>query len=123
MRKDLTLREITYTNLERCKRWHGEDGIFSWDVNKWAVAMAGEAGEICNAVKKLNRIEDEFASVNEPDRNPETREDAIRAIGEEIADTLHYLTMLAARLDIDITDVVIEKFNNVSIRYGFPERL
>lgn len=47
----------------------------------------------------------------------------VRQLGHEIADTILYALLLADHYDIDIKDALIEKFNLVSERQGFPERL
>lgn len=118
----LTFEEMRTTNLARCERWH-KFGIAEWSVADWAVAMAGEAGEVCNAVKKLRRVEGDIANISEPGRQISTQAEAVAKIGEEIADTILYLDLLAARLNIDIPREVRAKFNKVSEVYGFPERL
>jgi NTP pyrophosphatase (non-canonical NTP hydrolase) len=120
--KDLTFREVSEINLRRCERWH-QGNIAAWSVSDWAVAMAGEAGEACNAVKKLRRVEDEIASINDPERQISSRREAIGKIGEELADTFLYLDLLAQRLGIDLAAEIRAKFNRTSERYGFPERL
>jgi len=120
--KQLTFAEVTAVNVARCDRWH-KNGLTDWNVADWAVAMAGEAGEVCNAVKKLRRLEDEIANISDPDRQLSTRQEAIAKIGEEIADTFLYLNLLAVRLGIDLPAEVVRKFNATSERYGFPERL
>ena len=119
---DLTFSDVTKANVARCDRWH-KGGLADWSVADWAVAMAGEAGEVCNAIKKLRRIEDEIANISDPDRQLSTRAHAIVKIGEELADTFLYLNLLAARLDIDLPAEIVTKFNATSQRYGFPERL
>jgi len=118
----LTFDYVTAANLNRCNRWH-KGGINDWSVSDWAVAMAGEAGEVCNAVKKLRRVEDEIANMSDPDRQLSTRADAITKIGEELADTFLYLNLLACRLGIHLPTEIVTKFNATSERYGFPERL
>lgn len=85
--------------------------------------MAGEAGEICNSVKKLRRLESEYQSKNEPGRQIDSKEQAIKEIGEEIADTLLYLDLLALRCGLNLEKEVINKFNKTSDKYGFPEKL
>jgi NTP pyrophosphatase (non-canonical NTP hydrolase) len=118
----LTFAAVTEANVARCDRWH-KGGLSDWNVPDWAVAMAGEAGEVCNAVKKLRRVEDDIANISDPDRQLSTRAEAIAKIGEEIADTFLYLNLLAVRLNLDLPTEVIKKFNATSERYGFPERL
>ncbi len=119
---DLTFWALRSVNATRCKRWH-PTGSLEWSVSDWAVAMAGEAGEVCNAVKKLNRIRDGLANINDPGRSLTETGQAVAAIGDEIADTLIYLDLLALRLGIDLATVTRAKFNATSERYGFPERL
>jgi NTP pyrophosphatase (non-canonical NTP hydrolase) len=85
--------------------------------------MLGEAGEACNAIKKLRRIETGAPNLNEPGRQLTERNAAITAIGEELADTAIYMELLAQRLGINLADAIVKKFNSVSKRYGFPERL
>lgn len=117
-RNTLTFREVSGVNFVRCQRWH-QSGLEEWSVSDWAVAMAGEAGEVCNAVKKYNRVaQGIFQS-----RGPRTIEGARAAIAQEIGDTYIYLDLLARRLGIRIEDAIADTFNRVSIREGFPERL
>lgn len=119
---NLTFAHFRFTNTERCKRWH-DGGVAGWSVTDWSNAAAGEMGETCNAVKKLRRIEDQLANINEPGRSLTERSEAVKAIGEEIADTVTYLDLLAAHLGIHLEDEIKAKFNAVSAKYGFPERL
>lgn len=119
---ELTLKKINTINKRRCKRWH-DSGIDNWSISDWAVAMAGEAGEICNAVKKLNRLRDNLPSKNDPGRQIDTVAEAKEKIGEEIADTFLYLDLLAIRLGLNMEKEIIKKFNAVSKKYNFPERL
>ncbi len=118
----LTFSEITAVNLARCNRWH-KNGITDWTPERWMTATMGELGEAANALKKLFRIEDEIVNINEPGRHLQTRQEAIAKIGEELADTFIYLNLLACRLDINLAKEVINKFNETSKKYGFPERL
>ena len=119
---DLTFSKITDKNLSRCLRWH-KNGINDWSPERWMTATMGELGEAANALKKLFRIEDEIANINEPGRHLQTRQEAVNKIGEELADTFIYLNLLACRLDINLAKEVIDKFNETSEKYGFPERL
>ena len=122
MKMTLSLAELSTTNLARCARWH-KGGITDWSPERWLTATTGELGEAANALKKLFRVEDGIANINEPGRHLDDRTKAIAAIGEELADTLIYLELLAQSLGIDLAAEVIEKFNKTSGKYGFPERL
>lgn len=118
----MNIDKIARASVSRSTRWH-PGGLTDWSPAEWAVAMAGECGEACNAVKKLRRVEDGIANKNDPGRELLTRPAAIAAIGEELADTFLYMVLLAARLDIDLSAAIVVKFNATSERYGFPERL
>lgn len=115
--KDLTFKQLTMVNYKR------SEDLNDWTISDWACAMAGEAGEIYNAVKKLNRLRDNLPSKNEPERQIDSYEEAVSKIGEEIADTVLYLNLLSIRLGINLENEIKKKFNSVSEKYGFPERL
>jgi NTP pyrophosphatase (non-canonical NTP hydrolase) len=93
----LTLARMRTVNLERCALWH-PGGIEEWSADDWFVAMAGEAGEICNAIKKLKRAETNMVQAN----GPATVEAAVQSIASEIADTIFYLDLLCAWLGLDL---------------------
>lgn len=117
---DLTFEHFRNTNLERALLWH-KGGLQEWSVAEWTVAMAGEAGEVCDAVKKLRRIECAVASNNT--RQPENATDALLNIAKEIGDTAVYLDLLAQRLGLKLEDCVRSTFNRISEREGMPQRL
>lgn len=119
----MTFQELAKANLSRARRWH-KGGLEEWSPSDWAVAMMGEAGEACNAIKKLKRVEDGIANLSaDPKRQIDTREAAIAVVAEELADTAIYLDLLCLRLGIDLSSAIRAKFNKVSERYDFPERL
>lgn len=111
-----SLPHISITNFARALRWHPQ-GLDSWSLSDWGVALAGEVGELCNVIKKLNRIRDGLTG------NKETPENLKTEVGREIADVFIYLDLLARRAGFNLEDVVREKFNSTSERLGFPERL
>lgn len=120
-RPALTIKKLVDRNVSRCARWHGID---DWTPLEWAGAMAGEAGEACNAAKKLKRIDSRIANINtEEGRSLTDRETACKKIGLEIADTFIYGALLAARVGVDLEACIREAFNKKSEEYGFPERL
>jgi NTP pyrophosphatase (non-canonical NTP hydrolase) len=97
-------------NLARCEvSFHP---LNDWSPADWATAMAGEVGEACNQVKKLRRLQDGLQLANIP---PEAQ-GIIESIGKELADTVIYADLLAARLGIDLGKAVVDKFNEVSDR-------
>jgi len=116
--KPLTFDRLREINAKRCVRWH-PGGIEEWTISDWGCAMAGEAGEACDEIKKLRRIETGAANLSDT----KTREQAIQAIGIELADTVTYADLVAQRIGINLAEFVKRKFNSVSEKYGFPERL
>lgn len=119
----LTLKALQQINAIRAKRWHA-GGLSEWTPLEWSAAMAGEAGEACNAAKKLKRITDGIANINTEDgRSLTDHALACEKIAEEVADTIIYGVLLAEAVGMDIETAVIRKFNKKSEEYGFPERL
>lgn len=112
-----TFQYVSRINRDRAMRWH-KAGLESWSPQDWACAMAGEAGELCNVIKKMRRVEGEIVSAN----NPEADE-LIAMARQEIGDTFAYLDLLCQRLGLDMYDCISHTFNRISEREGFPERL
>ena len=115
----LTFAQFSRINLARCLRWHPQ-GIKSWSLSDWTVAMVGEAGEAANVVKKMNRVRDALIG----NKWSESTDYNLRTMfGKELADTVIYCDLAAQAADLALGELVVEKFNEVSIRNGFPERL
>lgn len=113
----LTLDTIRQVNRERSKRWHTPD-TEPWTGADWSNAMCGEAGEAANVVKKLRRHETNTSARGDPSRH------VLRfRLADEIADTIIYALLLADHYELDVTFALCNKFNRVSAREGFPERL
>lgn len=90
------------------------DELENWSLADWCLAVAGECGEVCNAVKKLRRISDGAQT----SKDPQNEGEAVVAIAKEMADVICYLDLLAAKLGIDLSLAVMIKFNEVSERMG-----
>jgi NTP pyrophosphatase (non-canonical NTP hydrolase) len=119
----LTFDDLVQANLSRVVRWH-PGGLHEWSPLEWAGAMAGEAGEACNAAKKLKRIDGQLANINhEAGRSLTERQSACRQIAKEVADTIIYGALLVSAADEDLGATIVEVFNRKSEEYGFPERL
>lgn len=114
---DLNFSEVLEASKTRCARWHGPDSV-PWTGADWSNAMCGEAGEAANVVKKLRRVETGVKGSQDPDWL-ELKE----MLAFELADTYLYLVLVADYYNVDLASAVVEKFNSVSIREGFPERL
>jgi len=94
---ELTFSSLQKKNQARCKQvFQVED----WSVTDWACAMAGEAGEACNIAKKMRRgDEGEWSEL----------------LAEELADVIIYADLLATKMNIDLGQAVVKKFNEVSL--------
>lgn len=118
----MTIQQLLETHRTRCARWHA--GSPPWSALEWSACMAGEAGEACNAAKKLKRMTDGMANPDERDASP-TAEKYRKNIVKEIADVIHYGVLFADAIGEGeyLEDALRETFNNKSELNGFPERL
>lgn len=84
----------------------------------WTTALAGEVGELCNMIKKMQRVErggiDGGSSYTAKDINKEM-------LKEEIGGIAIYLDLLASLLDISLEDAIIDTFNSKSAKYNFKQ--
>lgn len=111
--EQLTFKRLREVNLARCDNWH-EGGITDWSLSDWGVALAGEVGEAMNVIKKIRRKQDGVMA-------GETKDYA--DLADELADSMLYLDLVAARAGIDLDKATIKKFNETSRKWGFDERL
>jgi NTP pyrophosphatase (non-canonical NTP hydrolase) len=113
----LDFATLRAANMSRVLRWH-PGGLAEWSLSDWATAAAGEMGEACNVVKKLNRVRDGLTG------NGDTAVAELdEQLGDEIADVVIYLDLMAASKGIDLAQAIARKFNKTSVKVGFPERL
>jgi NTP pyrophosphatase (non-canonical NTP hydrolase) len=110
----LTFNEFRRANVARCVKWH-HAGINSWSASDWLTAVTGELGELASLLKMCNRERDGLPG----NKFSPTR----KMIADELADVLTYLDLLAASFGIDLGNAAVEKFNEVSERVGFSDRL
>lgn len=75
--------------------------------------MAGEVGEACNVIKKLERERHGWRG----SRSTTER------LGEELADVVHTAVLCAITADIDLQRFVIRKFNQTSDDNGLATRI
>lgn len=114
---DLTFNDLRLVNVERCQdAFHP---LNDWSPTDWATALGGECGEALNKVKKLRRLDGADADFN----TAEARAELCIEIGKELADMIIYADLLAARLGIDLSRAVVDKFNEVSDRRGSSVKL
>lgn len=110
----LTFAEFRKANVERCRKWHPA-GIGSWSPSDWLTAVTGELGELASLLKMRNRERDGLPG----NKFSPTQ----KQIADEVADVMTYLDLLAEALGVDLASAAVEKFNEVSERVGFPDRL
>lgn len=107
-----TLRRGNLARLPLFKNRKGEpahtkpDGS-DWSHAEWLGAVLGELGEYANLKKKVQRGDLSMA-------------EALPMLGDELADVIVYLDLLAAQLGIDLGEVVMSKWNRTSARIGVP---
>lgn len=112
--RELTFDAFRQANVARCVKWHPE-GIASWSPSDWLTAVTGELGELASLLKMRNRERDGLPG------NKFSPTD--KMIADELADVLTYLDLLAAVLNVDLGRAAVSKFNEVSERVGFPDRI
>lgn len=114
MTTQLTFAAFRSANVARCLKWHPK-GIDSWSPSDWLTAVAGELGELASLLKMRNRERDGLPG----NKFSPTQ----KQIADELADVLTYLDLLAEVLGVDLGKAAVEKFNEISVRVGFPDRI
>lgn len=115
----LNFEDLRKANTTRAEEWGGPNNGTTEgrliDLLFRSNEIGGEAGELQNIVKKYARTQlgmpggcDDFV---------------IRAIADEIADTIVCCDRLAELLDIDTGEAVRDKFNKTSDKHGFKTKL
>ena len=114
----LDLAAMRPVNVQRAK-----EGFKCYDnqpLTYWTTALAGEVGELCNMIKKIQRVErgglDGGSSYTAKDISKEM-------LKEEIGGIAIYLDLLASLLDISLEEAIIDTFNSKSDKYGFSQRI
>lgn len=116
----INIDQFQEMNAQRGKRWHNGD-LNQWNLLEWAAAMAGEAGEACNAAKKVRRLE--LGLMNREGGIEQRDVEALKAkLANEAGDTLIYSLLILSVLGERASDVIARVFDGKSIEYGFPER-
>lgn len=106
----MKLEDLSLANEARQTEW---DPHNKFTALYFAVELAGEVGELCNIIKKVER---------ERLGAPGSRV-SLAAAAEELADVVIVADLLAKALDIDLSAAIIRKFNEVSEKRGFQTRL
>lgn len=102
------LNRLREKNIERQAHWPGSDKV---GVLFRSVEFAGEAGELCNAVKKLYRADNAIKGNSSKERAP-----LLENLIEEMGDVLITLDLLAMEYDVDLEKALVDKFNATSLK-------
>ena len=105
MTDGITFNVLRAANRRRQQEWPGNDKA---DVAFRAIELAGEAGEVMEAIKKFLRAQRGIKG------SIATREDIV----SEMGDLLVSLDLVADELGIDLGAAVRSKFNQTSEKYG-----
>lgn len=103
----IALREA---NVLRQVVWHPD---FKPDLSFRGVELAGEAGEVCNVIKKLERERLGLRGSR----------DTKAHLAEELADVVICADLIAISMGIDLRVAVVMKFNATSAKVGLPHRM
>lgn len=103
------LRELRACNAIRQSEWDSNDQI---DLIYRGNELAGEVGEACNIIKKIER---ERLGVR-------GSRATLEQLGEELADVVICADLAAMSAGIDLADAVKRKFDATSAKYGLSTR-
>lgn len=94
-------------NVARQALWDTKGQI---DLSYRGNELAGETGEACNVIKKLER---ERLGIK-------GSRDSVEHLLDELADVVICVDLIALQLGVDLDKVVARKFNETSRKLGFP---
>lgn len=101
----IEIDNFSFINAKRAQEFgFGKNGqnLESLPEIYWSNALCGEAGELANMIKKRHL----------------GKEIPTKDVLKEIADIVTYADILCTKLGGKLSDVLVEKFNEVSDRHG-----
>ena len=106
----MDLMKLREANILRQNEWQkGESVDLSFRGNE----LAGETGEACNVIKKLERERLGYVG------SRATVED----LADELADIIICVDLVAEKLNIDLSKSIVNKFNKTSQKYNLMVKL
>lgn len=108
------LNQLRQKNKERQDAWPGAEEV-DGDLAFRGLELAGEIGELCNVLKKIERIRRGVAG-----SKPEELPGLMAHVKEELGDAIICVDLIAMDLGIELTEAVPEKFDKTSIKYDIP---
>ena len=114
------LKRLRKANRERAEEWMKSAGVTLGDlpVGFHGNELAGEAGEACNVIKKIDRHAYGMPGAMDPGQLG-----TILALGEELADVIICVDLIADKMGIDLIKMTERKFNYTSHKHGFKTKL
>lgn len=106
----MKFEDLRSANVERQREWPGDDKA---DVAFRAIEVAGEFGEVAEAIKKYLRAQRGISG------STATLDD----VADEMADSIIALDLLANQLGVNLGEAVARKFNKTSEKYGLSTRI
>lgn len=104
------LKKLRIASNNRQVEWtNGENPSLTYRGNE----LAGETGEACNIIKKLERERLGWRG------SKATKEQ----LAEELADVIICVDLISQFYDFDLETIVRNKFNKTSEKYGFKTKL
>jgi len=107
---DTTIRELQLAHVARQDEWCANQKP---DLSFRGNEMAGEVGEACNVIKKLERERQGWRGSR----------DTVDHLGDELADVVHAAILCAITAGIDLAPYVISKFNDTSTKNGLATKI
>ncbi len=111
MKEILDQQSINLHDMQQFHRWLDDVKQFDQSIMINLAYLAGEVGEVINAVRDAQRI-----------GQNDSLDDARAHIAEELADCLAFISKLANYIDIDLTAAYITKMQrNISRTWSSPD--
>lgn len=107
----LTFRTLRDGNKRRVAFFHPNE-TKPWNPAQWLQAIVGELGEYANLRKKIER--GDFPTYGMHGKA------LLRELGDELADVVIYIDLLAESLGINLGEAVMRKWNAKSEERGIP---
>lgn len=107
---DTTIKALQLAHIARQEEWCPDQKP---DLSFRGNEMAGEVGEACNVIKKLERERQGWRGSR----------DTVEHLGEELADVVHTAILCAITAGIDLAPYVVSKFNDTSAKNGLTTKI
>jgi len=116
MKLDLT----KFSELNRNRAVEGFKTYKNVPLTYWTTALMGEGGELCNMIKKMERVAHGGIDGGSTYTAASITKEMIE---EEIGGIAIYLDLLSGLLDISLEEAIVKTFNSKSEKYNFKQYL